>query len=158
MSKIITILIIVLSFIATSTKSFSQELTCGYNEVFIPSTIPTNTQGQWKFFRVLIIYITFKDDNVDGPLENIWAKPIITPVVIPTKPMNTYHTDGRMIDTAKADTSISYMNRYSEYTYSDYFCEMSRGTFDFIGDEVKVILPNTAAYYAQTSPYTGLRK
>lgn len=63
-----------------------------------------------------------------------------------------------MIDTAKADTTMSYMTRYSEYTYSDYFCEMSRGTFDFIGDEVKVILAYSAEYCADTAHWIGLRK
>lgn len=76
----------------------------------------------------------------------------------PTKPINAYQSDGRMIDTAKADTSTSYMTRYSEYTYSDYFCEMSKGTFDFIGDEVKVILPYSAEYCADPAHWIGLRK
>jgi hypothetical protein len=39
------------------------------------------------------------------------------------------------------------MDGYPSYTYSDYFCEMSMGTLDFIGDEVLVNLPYSSDFY-----------
>lgn len=58
-------------------KLYSQELICIHNEAIALGTIPVNTQGTGKFFRVLIIYITFKDDIVAGPSENIWPVPLV---------------------------------------------------------------------------------
>ncbi|MCY7362730.1 MAG: hypothetical protein LH629_11795, partial [Ignavibacteria bacterium] len=94
--------------------------------------------------------------NTTGPTTNIWPRPLIpnnTPLA--TKPLNPYQTDGRMIDTSEHSSSLSFMSRYREYTYSDFFCEMSMGDFDFIGDEVKVLLPNPSTYYDNNNTRHG---
>ncbi|MDQ3021217.1 MAG: T9SS type A sorting domain-containing protein [Bacteroidota bacterium] len=39
------------------------------------------------------------------------------------------------------------MSRYNNYTLSDFFCEMSMGQYDVIGDEIAVTLPFNSTYY-----------
>ncbi len=48
------------------------------------------------------------------------------------------------------------MNRYDEYTLSDYFCEMSMGTLDVVGDEVWVELHHPSTYYRDNGYNRGL--
>ena len=127
-------------------SQFEDDNFCGNDEVLTSGTVPVHTPETGKFFRVLIIYITFPDDTTSGPLTNIWPKPSGSPLQ-PSRPINPYQTDGRMIDTSEHSSATNFMTRYGEYTYSDFFCEMSQGAFDFIGDEVKVLLPNYASYY-----------
>src|SRR4030095_2999569 len=93
---------------------------------------------------VLIICVKFPDDNVVGDRLNgfgIWWDPAWN------GPRNPYTSDGQLIDSAEQDPSIPYMNRYREYTLSDYYCEMSMGAMDLIGDEYSVTLPLTSTQY-----------
>ena len=52
-----------------------------------------------------------------------------------------------MIDHEEQNYGKPFMDRYSEYTYSDWFCEMSRGEYDFIGDEYYIQLPLPSTEY-----------
>ncbi len=159
--KIFVCCSILFSFIVVSKKLNAQladNIICDESTVS-SGTVPVFTPTIGQFFRVLIIYITFPDDATEGPEENIWPRPLVPsdPPAQATKPENPYHTDGRMIDTSEHSSSVNFMSRYSEYTYSDYFCQMSQGNFDFIGDEVKVLLPNPATYYdGQNTTYGTL--
>ena len=156
--SILTVLVLILIFFTSAYSQFSDNTGCGDEEVVSSGTVPVFTPETGKFFRVLIIYITFPDDNTEGPETNIWDPPSGDPLE-PSRPMNPYQPDGRLIDTSEHSSSINFMTRYSEYTYSDYFCEMSQGNFDFIGDEVKVLLPRNASQYrADTTKYDSINK
>jgi len=151
--SIFIILALILLFTSSAYSQFADNIVCENDEAVSSGTVPVHTPETGKFFRVLIIYITFPDDNTEGPESNIWPPPSGDPLE-PSRPINPYQTDGRMIDTSEHSSSIPFMSRYGEYTYSDYFCEMSQGAFDFIGDEVKILLPNLASYYnSQNTSY-----
>lgn len=45
------------------------------------------------------------------------------------------------------------MDRYPDYTISDFFCEMTMGQLDLIGDEYNIVLPNSSLYYKDTVQY-----
>ena len=141
-------------FISNVYSQFTDDFVCGDSDIVVSGSIPVHTPETGKFFRVLIIYITFPDDATTGTSTNIWPIPSGNPLQ-PSKPINPYQTDGRMIDTSEHSSSISFMSRYGEYTYSDFFCEMSMGDFDFIGDEVKVLLPNPSTYYDNNNTRHG---
>ncbi len=154
--SIFIILALILLFTSSAYSQFADNIVCENDEAVSSGTVPVHTPETGKFFRVLIIYITFPDDNTEGPESNIWPPPSGDPLE-PSRPINPYQTDGRMIDTSEHSSSIPFMSRYGEYTYSDYFCEMSQGAFDFIGDEVKILLPNLASYYnSQNTSYSTL--
>lgn len=115
---------------------------CGTNLTNIPpppqTFKPYKTQNTAEFLKVLIVYITFADDNENGS-QNFWPPhekpktPISNlPLIYPDKIVNPL---------------IHPADRYPEYTYSDYFSEMSLGKFDFIGEEILVNLPEPANYY-----------
>jgi len=110
--------------------------------------LPTNSVESDQYLRMLIIYVTFPDDNFDGPsntYENIWPRP--DTAVNGTRPLNPYTTDKKLIDSLEKSDTIPFMNRYREYTYSDWFCEMSQGKLDVIGDEIYFRLPQNSSYY-----------
>lgn len=95
----------------------------------------------------MIIYITFPDDADTGYAYTIWGKSQ-PPSVLNTKPINPYTgTSGRLIDSLVGNPSDPFMTRYHNYTLSDFFCEMSMGTYDVIGDEIAITLPHTSQYY-----------
>jgi len=93
--------------------------------------IPKRSPAIGQFYRVLILYVAFRDDSATTNW-NIWPAR--------SKPVNPYTNNGRLIDTSE-------LSNYTEYTYSKWFQEMSRDSFDFIGDEVYVDLPLTALDY-----------
>lgn len=116
------------------------------------------TPDNGRYLKVLIIYVNFPDDDFQGPdpPENIWEPPWNgEDDPIATKPMNYYHQDGRMIDPSEVSNTVAFMDRYSEYTYSDWFCEMSMGTYDVIGDEVSVLLSHPSTYYKNNNVLYG---
>jgi len=90
--------------------------------------------------RVAIIYVTFKDDYSDGFPYTIWPKPTGNPTIA-TKP------NVSLIEGAKRPSNFEFMKKYNDYIISDFFCEMSLGKFDVIGDEYAVILPEFSTYY-----------
>lgn len=100
--------------------------------------IPHKSPAQGEFLRALIIYVTFPNDSATTEW-NIWPPR--------SRPSNPYTSDGRMIDHQENNTSIYFMDRYSQYTYSDFFCEMSLGQYDFIGDEYHIDLPQSSEFY-----------
>ena len=98
----------------------------------------------------MVIYITFPDDIDSGYSYTIWQRPQ-PPISINTKPINPYSgTSGRLIDSLVGNPSDPFMTRYSNYTMSDFFCEMSMGEYDVIGDEISITLPNSSLYYKDT--------
>jgi len=105
--------------------------------------LPTNTTGSGEFLRILIIYVTFPDDNDNGLSWNVWPNPYGIPQG--TRPYNAYTNDGTFIDPSKESGSA--MDKYRDYTYSDYFSEMSMGTMDVIGDEVYMQIPYPSSVY-----------
>ncbi len=110
--------------------------------------IPTHTELTGQFLRILIIYITFPDDNYSpnvSSFENTWLVP--DTVAVGTRPLNPYTSNKKFIDSAEKSDSIPFMNRYREYTYSDWFNEMSMGKLDIIGDEIFFRLPLSSSDY-----------
>jgi hypothetical protein len=110
--------------------------------------IPNKTLGEGKFLRALVIYVNFKwDDNLlDAYPYSVWAKP--TQNDPNPKPINKYpaYTNGKLIWDEVGDKS-KIMDRYPDYTISDYFCEMTMGQLDLIGDEYNIVLPELSTYY-----------
>jgi hypothetical protein len=108
--------------------------------------MPSKTPAQGEYLRILIIYVKFPDDNLAGDQMNgaaVWWNSTWN------RPLNPYTSDNRFIDSAEQNSSIPFMDRYRDYTISDYFCEMSRGEFDVIGDEYSVTLPLSSTLYRE---------
>jgi hypothetical protein len=132
------------------TPQFERERTeflCGSNlSAPITGYMPSKTPEDGQYLRILIIYVRFPDDNLVGNQmngaavwwDNNWDKP-----------RNPYTSDNKFIDSAEQSSSLPFMDRYREYTISDYFCEMSRGEFDVIGDEYSVTLPLSSTAYRE---------
>ncbi len=112
---------------------------------FIGSMVhKTPVQGQ--FLRILIIYVRFPDDNLSGSDMNgyaVWPNPGMP------RPVNPYTADHTFIDSSEGSPDVNFMDRYRPYTISDYFCEMSMGQFDVIGEEYSVMLPHTSTDYRE---------
>ena len=107
---------------------------------------PHKTPLQGQYLRIMIIYVRFPDDNLQGDQMNgasVWWNPSWE------RPLNPYTSDNKLIDSAEGDHNIPFMDRYRNYTLSDYFCEMSMGEFDVIGDEFYVTLPLTSVEYKE---------
>jgi hypothetical protein len=110
----------------------------------ITGLIPTVTPLPGQFLRILIIYVKFPDDDLFGDPMNgyaVWHDPNMP------GPKNVYTSDNKFIDSAEQDSGIPFMQRYREYTISDYFSEMSMGSLDVVGDEYFITLPSTSAEY-----------
>lgn len=108
--------------------------------------MPSKTTEPGQFLRILILYVKFPDDNLDGDQMNgaaVWWNSSWD------RPRNPYTSDNKFIDSAEQSSSIPFMDRYREYTMSDYFCEMSRGELDLIGDEYSVTLPLSSTIYRE---------
>lgn len=105
--------------------------------------LPTHSEELGRYLRMLIIYVTFRDDtlgsSVSDPYLNIWPSP--DTAMGGTRPVNPYTDSGQLIDSSESLDSIPFMHRYSEYTYSNWFSEMSQGKLDVIGDEVFFRMP-----------------
>ncbi len=97
-----------------------------------------------QYLRILIIYVKFPDDNLSG--NDMHGFAVWNNYTMP-RPVNPYTTDHRFIDSVEGDPNQNFMDRYRQYTISDYFCEMSMGQFDVIGDEYSVLLPHVSTYY-----------
>ena len=108
---------------------------------------PTQSPIQEEYLKILIVYITFDDDNSDDPY-NFWPKH--------QKPQ--LPGGGSLLAATEGDPGLPFMTRYPEYTYSDYFCQMSMGKLDIIGDEVFVDLPNSCDWYKNNSLYNNYGK
>lgn len=103
--------------------------------------IPVRT-GTGEFVRALVIYVTVKNDNTPKYALTIWEPP--PDELTATRPINPYQgTNGKLIYDVVDDPGEYFMERFPDYTISDYFCEMSMGDYDVIGDEVFLITPYT---------------
>lgn len=120
---------------------------CGTTELTYGKLhIPTSTPEDGQYLRVLIIYVTFPDDNEEGQEGVcIWKKPY--GITGGTRPLNPHTQNHNLIASGEASSGISHMTRYEQYTISDYFCQMSGGQFDVIGDEVYFKLPLNSTDY-----------
>ncbi len=131
--------------IESSIKEIISRRTYNPNAEFTGSLVhKTPVEGQ--FLRLLIIYVKFPDDNLTGDNMNgyaVWDNPAAV------RPRNPHTKNGTFIDSAEGSTAIDFTRRYRQYTISDYFSEMSLGTFDVIGDEYAVTLPQTSSYYKE---------
>lgn len=100
-----------------------------------------------EYIRALVIYVTVPNDNTPKYDLTIWDPPPNPETA--TRPVNPYEgTNGRLIHNEVGDPNIFFMERYPDYTISDYFCEMSMGDYDVIGDEYYLITPKPEAFYA----------
>lgn len=110
------------------------------------TNIPVKTPYSSDYLRCLIIYVTFPDDTTSGYDYTIWEKPTITPN---SKPINPYTgANGHLIDSLLGNQSTSFMTRYHDYTISDFFCEMSMGQYEVIGDEISITIPEESSFYS----------
>ncbi|HMS65740.1 MAG TPA: T9SS type A sorting domain-containing protein [Ignavibacteria bacterium] len=107
--------------------------------------IPVKTPGTSDFIRCLVIYITFPDDTLSGYNYTIWKNRFQTSNPRPINPHSG--TNGHLIDSLVGNPNVPFMTRYHDYTISDFFCEMSMGQYDVIGDEISIILPRNSSYY-----------
>ena len=119
---------------------------CGTESSGDYTNIPVKTPGSSDYLRCLIIYVTFPDDTTSGYNYTIWEKP--TTITPNSKPVNPYSgTNGNLIDSLVGNPSDPFMTRYHYYTLSDFFCEMSMGDYDVIGDEIAITLPLNSTQY-----------
>lgn len=168
MKKILTILLCVLFGITGMKSQTPHRINKSYLNCFTPG-VSTNIPGYnnntfrnastgffanmvhktpepGQYLRILILYIRFPDDNLGGNTMNgfaVWPDPTMP------RPLNPYTSDNKFIDSVEGDTAVYFMDRYRPYTISDYFCEMSLGQFDVIGDEYSVMLPHTSVEYRE---------
>ncbi len=148
--KTIILLSIILLFCGIANQLSSQSMcgTTGDGTQSLTPFKPTQSPGQNQYLRVLIVYVTFADDNEADPY-NFWD-----PYEMPVSP-----NEGRsLLHTAENSSSIHFMTRYDDYTYSDYFCEMSMGQLDVIGEEILVNLPENSTWYKNNSSYNSYGK
>jgi hypothetical protein len=132
--------------IESKLAEFRAKRTYNPNAEFTGSLVhKTPVEGQ--FLRLLIIYIRFPDDvEIGGDMNGfaVWDDPTMP------MPVNPHTKDGKFIDTAEGSALVDFTQRYRQYTISDYFSEMSLGTFDVIGDEYAVTLPQTSTFYRES--------
>jgi hypothetical protein len=134
-------------------NTFAQESNpidfCGTTELeYDKLHIPTSTPIDGQYLRALFIFVTFSDDNLNGDGHCIWENSSGHPEG--TRPLNPHTVNHNLVALAEESNSIPHMERYEQYTISDYFCQMSLGQFDLIGDEVYFQLPYTSEYYQNT--------
>lgn len=105
--------------------------------------LPHKTPVYGQYLRIMVVYVRFLGDNVEGanPPYCVWQYPNMP------KPINPYTDNGTFIDGTEQSPLTPYMNRYRDYTITDYFCEMSRGDFDVIGDEYSVETEHDIGWY-----------
>jgi hypothetical protein len=130
---------ILLLFVNISFSQYENSIS-GFNPNAPQSNaLPFKSPVQGQYLRALILYVTFSDDAEQGPDWNIWN--------LHEQPYNPYLEEYKLIDNVEKSNEIPFMNRYSPYTYSDWFCQMSMGEFDFIGDEYHIELPLPSTEY-----------
>lgn len=101
---------------------------------------PFQTPVLGEPLKILIVYVTFSNDEAYPLFDNFWWPPN----EIPQSPRRN---GGSILAADDVPYNSDFMNMYPEYSISDYFCEMSMGKFDVVGDEVIVNLPQTDTYY-----------
>jgi len=154
--------LIMIYFFILSSGSYSQsqntKFICGTGKMeacnpdpAAVTNIPKITPGTNEFLRALFIYVVFPDDTLSNYSYTIWDKP--TTQFPATRPVNPYTgTQGKLVWPALGNKN-QVMDRYPDYTISDFFCEMTSGQLDLIGDEVNIVLPHTSNYYDSTLHY-----
>lgn len=110
---------------------------------------PTRTPVFGQALKILIVYVTFSDDNNPPLYDNFWQ-----PYSLPVSPNGSTG----LLATVEANPNLPFMTRYPDYTISDYFCEMSMGQLDVVGKEVLVNLPNSSTFYRTNSLYNSYGK
>lgn len=141
MNKIIKKIILLLIFTIYSVNIYSQDnsnCVYSYTSGSVTPYKPTKTPNVDEYLNCLIIYVTFPDDNNPPSYDNFWPAH--------SQPVSPNGSTG-LLATSEGNPSSPFMNRYPEYTISDYFCEMSMGQLDIIGDEVHIEMPQTSYWY-----------
>ena len=139
MKNLILFIVLISSMILLTNIELIAQSICGTTEGVSSTTPykPTQSPAQNEYLKILIVYIRFADDNILSQ-SGFWNLPNQKPVSpnggLPLLSHDEVH-------------SGFFMDRYPEYTYSDYFCEMSMGKLDVIGDEVMVNLDEPCSYY-----------
>jgi Secretion system C-terminal sorting domain len=139
--KTLIMYIVLFSFNAIFNNIFSQDINnCVHSySALSPVTFkPSKTPAVGEYLRCLIIYVTLPDDNNPAPADNFWQPH--------SQPVSPNGSTG-LLATSEGNPLIPYMDRYPAYTISDWFCEMSMGQLDLIGDEVYIELPETSEWY-----------
>ena len=132
--------------IESSISEIVKKRTSNPNAEFTGSMV-SKTPIEGQFLRLLIIYIKSPDDDIPGDNMNgyaVWDSPNAP------GPRNPHTKNGKFIDSVEGNPAVDFTNRYRQYTISDYFSEMSLGTFDVIGDEYTVVLPQTSEFYKES--------
>lgn len=150
-------IIFILVLLVISVKAQNPGEICGMDQnstVGILSNIPVKTPGANEYLRALFIYVVFPDDNFPSYSTSIWHNPNeATGPYIPTNPYSG--TNGKLVVDQVGNKSTNFMSRYTGYTLTDYYCQMSMGQLDLIGDEVYVTLPQNSSYYIQNGYNRG---
>ncbi|HMQ79741.1 MAG TPA: T9SS type A sorting domain-containing protein [Ignavibacteria bacterium] len=132
--------------IESKLAEFRSGRTINPNSEFTGSLVH-KTPEEGQFLRILILYVRFPDDDLVGDNMNgyaVWDDPTMD------GPRNPHTKDGKFIDTEEGSSSVDFTRRYRQYTISDYFAEMSLGTFDVIGDEYFVTLQHPSTFYKES--------
>lgn len=125
---------------------YSQQLPynwkCGLDGTNLPITNyswkPYHTPVLGQPFKILIVYVRFANDNAIPIYDDFW----LPPNVKPTNPNGL-----PLLASQDVPYNQDFMNMYPEYTISDYFCEMSMGKFDVVGEEIMVNLEEDDTFY-----------
>ena len=115
------VIILLLSVNLPIYSQFADNVICGDTStasLSFPYGIPHITDTQGEALRVAIIYVTFPDDEEGGYGYTIWEHP-------QGDPPQATQPDISLIDDTEGNPQDPPLTRYSAYTLSDFFCEMS---------------------------------
>lgn len=98
----------------------------------------SNSQTQNEYFKVLIVFAQFSDENIQSTVWPLNQRPVYA---------------NNLVDQTRSSS-------YRAGTLSDYWKVMSHGNFDFIGDVYPslVILPSEASYVAANKKIDDINK
>ncbi len=134
-------------------QSQSGEGFCGVTSPIGGYRIPTKTPNEGEFVRGLFVYVIFSDDDFNGWGYTMWPNRFQNPSN--PFPENPHTSDNKSVANTVGSKSTPFMSRYENYTITDFFCEMSMGQLDLIGDEVYVMMPEPADYYISRGFFYG---
>lgn len=127
-----------------NSQTLPENWKCGVTESVINplnySYKPFQTPVLGQPFKIMIVYVTFANDNAVPVGHDFWDDP----EEIPQSPRPG---GGSILAIQDVPYNSDFMNMYPEYSISDYFCEMSMGKFDVVGDEYIVNLEESDEYY-----------
>lgn len=141
MTKVFSICILLFISTGLSAQQFQYNYSCinnsSYTAMFsfpgpLHKPLVTGNSGDSSaYFRVLMVFVEFKDDESWDPGSQYWP---------PNSPP-------RYIDSLFSPVKLQ--GEYPQHIISDYYKAVTRGQFDIIGDVYHVILPYSYEYYKQ---------